>query len=134
MPKYQFDQEFLQELTSILRSESIGEHYDSSGNSTATRAPFTGEWTLCALEFVPGTGRARVAARFCAGSQEVVATIDASDFRKLIGKRTRNPDFNSSRYSDLAVLVTVYIQEQILIFSPSELEAHEVRIGSFPSR
>jgi hypothetical protein len=130
MRKREFRPEFLQELDAILRSESMSMEFDSAGEPVGlVRRPFTEEWTLCALEFAPGMGRTRVDARFCAQGHEVTATIDAKYFRRLVGKRSRNPAFNSSRYSDLAVLVSVYIEEQVLMFEPSELKERQVWIG-----
>jgi hypothetical protein len=126
-----FDDGFVKELGAILKSTVSSEHFDSTGNSTGiTREPFTGKWVLRKLEFEPGTGRTRVTCHFTArnGDRDVVATIDASDFQQLIGKRSRNPAFNSSRHSDLAVLVSVYIEEQILTYDPTDLATDEVRI------
>jgi hypothetical protein len=92
--------------------------------------PFTGKWVLRAIEFSPGTGKTRVVCQFTArnGDHDVVARIDAGDFQGLIGKRSRNPAYNSSKYSDLAVLVSVYLEEQILTYDPADLTAHEVQI------
>lgn len=74
------------------------------------------------LEFDPGTGRTRVTYQFTArnGDRDVVAAIDAGDFQQLIGKRSRNPASNSSRHSDLAVLLSVYIEEEILTYDPTD--------------
>jgi hypothetical protein len=126
-----FDNGFIKELGAILRSTVSIEHYDPAGNSTGiTSDLFTGKWVLRTLEFQPGSGRTRVTCHFSArnGNRDVVATIDAADFQRLIGKRSRDPGFNSSRHSDLAVLVSVYIEEQILTYDPDDLAADEVRI------
>jgi len=126
-----FDDSFIKELGAILRSTVSSEHFDSAGNSTGiTSEPFAGKWVLRTLEFEPGTGRTRVTCHFTArnGGRDIVATIDAGDFQRLIGKRSRDPAFNSSRYSDLAVLVSTYIEEQILTYDPADLAAGEVRI------
>jgi hypothetical protein len=131
VPGRPFDDGFIKELGAILRSTVSIEHFDPGGNSTGiTTGLFTGKWVLRALGFKPGTGRTCVTCRFAArdGDRDVVATIDASDFQRLIGKRSRDPGFNSSRYSDLAVLVSVYIEEQILSYDPEDLAADKVRI------
>jgi hypothetical protein len=126
-----FDDTFIKELGAILQSTAETEHFDSAGNSTGvTMEPFTGKWMLRSIDFSPSAGRTRVTCQFTArdSDRDVVATIDASDFQGLIGKRSRDPAYNSSRYSDLAVLVSVYIEEQILTYDPADLAAREVRI------
>jgi hypothetical protein len=123
--QHRLDPEFIRELGAILRSESIAERYEPrSGKLTArVPVPFTGEWTLDSLELVGGT---EAVARFSAGGHKVIATISASDFKGYTGKRDRVR--NSSPYSGLAVQVSELTEEKILIHSPSELEAREVRI------
>ena len=127
MQRHRLDPEFIHELATILRSEGTAEQYDSSSGKLIARipAPFTGEWTLDSLELVSGT---RAVARFSAGGHEVIATIDASDFKGFVGKRSRDPVRNSSPFSALAVQVSELIEEKILIHSPSDLEAREVRV------
>jgi hypothetical protein len=128
-----FDDDFTKELGAILRSTVSSERFDSAGNATGiTAEPFTGNWILRTIEFEPGTGRTRVTCHFAArtGDHEVVAKVDAGDFQRLIGKRSRDPRLNSSRHSDLAVLVSIYIEEQILTYDPSDLAADEVRIAA----
>jgi hypothetical protein len=121
---------FVCELGEILRSDATRLDYDSSPRSASTSVvPFTEGWTLRSLEFDPESDQARVLARFTAEGREVLATIDAADFAELIGKRSRNPAFNSSEYSDLAVIVSIRLQEQILSYRPDALAADIVRIG-----
>jgi hypothetical protein len=116
---------FINDLGAILRSESMAERYDSHSGKLADRVlvPFTREWTLDSLELVSGT---EVIARFSGEGHEVIATISASDFDGPTWKRDRVR--NSSPYSAFAVQMSELIEEKILIHSPSELEAHEVRI------
>lgn len=128
MSRVKFDPGFVDELSEILRSESAGVTYDASGKATPLSMPFTGEWELRSIGFEPGSGRTRVRCRFHAGSSNVTATIDAADFPDLVGKRSRDPAFNSTRYSDLAVLTSMLIQEQVITYSPSTLKVRHVRI------
>lgn len=129
-PHTRFGFGFVRELGEILRSEATSWDYDSSSRSVETSVvPFTEGWTLRLLEFDPESDHARVLAHFTAEGREILATIDATDFAELIGKRSRNPAFNSSSYSDLAVIVSVRIQEQILSYRPDDLESDVVQIG-----
>lgn len=123
MSRVKFDTGFIDELSEILRSESAGVIYETAGKSTRGLMPFTGEWKLHSIGMEPGSGRTRVRCRFYAGSREVIATIDAADFPDLVGKQSRDHAFNSTRYSDLAVLTSLLIQEQITTYSPSTLTA-----------
>jgi hypothetical protein len=131
-----FGDDFSKELEEILRSTVSVERFDPDGNSTGiTTDLFTGKWALRTLEFAPGTGRTRVTCHFAArdGDRDVVAMIDAGDFQRLIGKRSRDPAFNSSRHSDLAVLVSVYIEEQILSYDPADQRLiGKIRIPAHP--
>jgi hypothetical protein len=128
MSATKFDTGFVDELSEILHSEARGVAYDAKGKPTPRAMPFTGEWELLSVGIEPGTGRTRVSCRFYAANREVTATIDAADFSDLVGKQSRDPAFNSTGYSDLAVLVSILIQEQVLTYRPSALKAHQVRI------
>jgi hypothetical protein len=60
----------------------------------------------------------------------VTATIDAGDFRSLHGNSSRSEEWNGSdHYHDLAVYVSVLLQEQIIGRSPDTIPDH-VRIQS----
>ena len=127
----QFDERFLRELGAILRSTSIVESYDAAGRVTGRKEqPFPAPWQLDALYFDPEAGRRRAIAVFSSAGVTVTATIDASDFGRLVRKRTRNRAWNTSRYRDLAVHVSILIEEQIVCFEPAELAGTWLRIRS----
>ena len=125
-----FTEDFARELREILLSTSVAEIYDPPGELVDVREePFLGEWQLRSLGFDPDLGPSRIICQLSAGDKEVTATVDASDFpshRKQ--QRSRSRAWNNSQYHDLAVLLSVLIEEQILTRSPSKLRADHVRI------
>jgi hypothetical protein len=124
-----FDPQFLRDLREILRSDSTTEFYDAGGGVAATAdMPFLEQWRLRSLDFDPVLGKKRVVAILSAAGKTVTATIDAADFPDLARKKSRSRAWNSTRYRDLAVLVSVLIQEQVVTWEPAELEADQVRI------
>jgi hypothetical protein len=127
----EFDAQFLQDLRNILLSTSEAESYDPSGNLISTEnARFLDGWQLCSLNFDPNLGRERAIAKLSANEKVVTAVIDAKDFVKDKGHKSRNSKWNTTDYQDLAVLVSVLIEEQIITWNPSELKADRVRICS----
>lgn len=128
MSTARFDAHFVNELSEILRSEAEGLVYDAKGKATPHSRPFTGEWELRSVGLEPHSAGTRVTCRLHAGDSDVIATIDAADFPGLVGKRSHDPGFNTTEFSDLAVLTSLLIQEQITTFSPSGLTQHRVRI------
>lgn len=125
----EFDSEFLRDLRDILSSTSAAESYDSTGNVVLTTdTPFLDDWQLRSLDFDPDLGKKRIVAMLSSGGKTVEATIDAGDFGELGRKKSRSRAWNSTRYRDLAVLVSVLIEEQIVTWKPSELRADRVRI------
>lgn len=62
------------------------------------------------------------------GYRTVTATIDAIDFPDLRDNTSNNPEWNGSAYHDLAVLLSVLIQEQILTWDPADIRTDEIRI------
>ena len=119
----------MQELTEILRSTAMSSRYDRDGNVVQSQEPFTGKWLLGSFEFEPGTGRRRAVATLNGDTKVVRAVLDASDFPDLIHGE-HDPNFNSSRYSDLAFYVSILLEEQILTRDPSNVDVDEIRIRS----
>jgi hypothetical protein len=129
MDRAKFSTDFVNELREILLSTSTAEIYTQPGNRAELREePFLAEWHMRSLMFDPNLGQSRVICQLYADNKNVTATIDASDFPGLRKKRSRSHIWNNSKYHDLAVLVSVLIQEQILTRSPSELDEDRVRI------
>lgn len=127
----QFDERFLRELGAILRSTSIRESYDVAGRVRERKeVPFPDPWQLESLGFDPEAGRQRAIALFSCAGVTVTATIDASDFGSLVAKRTRNRAWNGSHYRDIAVFVSILIEEQIVSWDPADLAGTRVRICS----
>ena len=125
----EFDMEFLRDLREILLSASVSESYDSAGRALPRKnKPFLDPWQLRSFDFDPELGRKRVIAKFSSGGYEVEASIDASDFSGLVGRKSRNRAWNGTRYQDAAVLVSVLIEEQIVTWEPAELTASRIRI------
>jgi hypothetical protein len=66
---------------------------------------------------------------FLAGAgKTVTAIIDVGDFRDLRGNASHSPAWNGSRYHDLAVHLSVLIQEQILTRDPTDFSPDEIHI------
>jgi hypothetical protein len=129
MERAQFSADLVSELREILLSTSTAEVYGQPGKRAELREePFLGPWELRSLGFDPSLGRSRVLCKLRADDRDVMATIDASDFPVLRSKRARSPVWNNSQYHDLAVLVSILIQEQILTWDPAELGTDPIRI------
>jgi hypothetical protein len=125
----ELDEEFLGDLRKILLSTSVSESYDSAGRVTEVKdVPFLDRWQLLSLNFDPQLGRKRVVGIFSAEGKTVEATIDASDFKDLARKKSPNRAWNSTRYRDLVVLVSVLIDEQIVTWQPADLTEDRIRI------
>lgn len=125
----EFDEEFLRELRELLLSTAVCESYDPAGEVTEVKdVPFLGKWHLAALDFDPELGKRRVIGSFSAEGRTVEATIDASDFGRLVRKKSRSRAWNSSRYRDLTVFVSVLIDEQIVTWHPANLTEDRIRI------
>ncbi|MEP7024822.1 MAG: hypothetical protein ABJB47_13690 [Actinomycetota bacterium] len=109
----EFDTAFLRDLREILLSTSVSESYDFTAKVTLTKdVPFLDAWQLLSLDFDPDLGKRRAVATLSAEGRTVEATIDACDFSELVRKKSRSRAWNSTRYRDLAVLVSVLIEEQ----------------------
>lgn len=113
-PPTEFSEEFLAEFRELLLSTSVTESYNAAGEVTGRKdTPFLGPWRLLSL-----------------------GSIDASDFGDLVQKRKsrQNRIWNSSRYGDLAVHLSILIEEQVLTREPAGLTAHRIRICSPQNR
>lgn len=129
-----FGPSFLPELREILLSTGQAAMYGPDGALTEVRdEPFLGRWRLRRLEY-EGRGQARaVCVLATAEGRAVTATVDVRDFGDLRSNSSRSGSWNGSAYHDLAVLVSVLIQEQILTRDPDALPDH-VRIQIPASR
>jgi hypothetical protein len=90
--------------------------------------PFLEQWHLSRLDFDPDLGKSRLVGVLTSAGKTVTATIDASDFPDLRDNTSNNPEWNGSAYHDLAVLLSVLIQEQILTWDPADILTDEIRI------
>jgi hypothetical protein len=127
-----FSRSFLPELREILLSMGETTYFGPDGEPTQVRdEPFLEQWRLRSLGYDPERGGSRVVcALTAADGRDVTATIDASDFRSLRRNSSRSKDWNGSdHYHDLAVYVSVLLQEQIIGRNPDTLPDH-VRIQS----
>jgi hypothetical protein len=127
-----FGPSFLPELREILLSVGEATSYGPDGMPTEVRdEPFLGGWQLRGLAYDPKRGRSRVVCVLTAtDGRDVTATIDASDFRDLRGNTSRSRAWNgSASYHDLAVAVSVLIEEQIITQEPG-MVPDRVRIQS----
>lgn len=116
-----FGRSFLPDLREILLSVDKVTCFGSDGEPTEVRdEPFLEDWQLRSLADDPKRGGSRVICVLAAPSgRNVTATIDASDFPGLRGNSSRSKGLNGSdRYHDLAVYVSVLLQEQIISRSP----------------
>jgi hypothetical protein len=125
----EFGPSVVPELREILLSTSEGAFYDRDGRLIELReVPFMGEWHMSRLDFDPHLGRSRVVCVLTGAGKTVTATIDASDFPDLRGNTSINREWNgSAAYHDLAVLLSVLIQEQVLTWDPADI-SDEIRI------
>jgi hypothetical protein len=74
-------------------------------------------------------GRPRLVCVLTGGGKTVTATIDASDFPDLRDNTSINREWNGSAgYHDLAVHLSVLIQEQILVRDPADISTDVIRI------
>jgi len=89
--------------------------------------PFLEKWHLTQLDFDSNLGRSRVVCVLTGAGKTVTATIDARDFADL-RDNTSTIEYSGSAYHDLAVLLSVLIQEQILTWDPADIRSDEIRI------
>ena len=117
------------ELREILLSTSEAAFYGPDGRLAEIReVPFLEEWHLTRLDFDADLGRSRLVCVFTGAGKEVTAIIDAGDFPDLRGNTSRSPEWNASAYHDLAVHLSVLIQEQILTWDPADISPDEIHI------
>ena len=127
-----FGRSFLPELREILLSTGEATYYGPDGEPTQVRdEPFLEGWRLHSLGYDPERGGSRVKCVLTAADgRDVTATILASDFPSLRRNSSRSKDWNGSdHYHDLAVYVSVLLQEQIIGRDPDTVPDH-VRIQS----
>jgi hypothetical protein len=125
----EFGPSVVPELREILLSTSEAAFYGPDGRLTElSEVPFLGEWHLARLDFDPDLGRSRIICVLTRGGQEVTAIIDADDFPDLRGNTSKSPEWNASAYHDLAVQLSVLIQEQVLTWDPADVSSGEIHI------
>jgi hypothetical protein len=125
----EFGPSVLPELRKILLSTGEGKFYGPDGSLTEVKqVPFLEQWHLSRLDFDPDLGKSRLVGVLSSAGKTVTATIDASDFADLRANTSNNPEWNGSAYHDLAVLLSVLIQEQILTWDPADIRTDEIRI------
>ena len=130
MRRMEFGPSVVAELREILLSTSEGAFYDRDGRLIELReVPFLGGWQLSGLDFDPELGRSRVVGVLTGAGKTVTATIDVGDFSDLRDNTSINREWNgSAAYHDLAVLLSVLVQEQVLTWDPADIRSDEVRI------
>ena len=129
MGRMEFGPSVLPELRKILLSTGKGKFYSPDGRLTEVKqVPFLEQWHLSRLDFDPDLGKSRLVGVLTGAGKTVTATIDASDFPDLRDNTSNNPEWNGSAYHDLAVLLSVLIQEQILTWDPADIRIDEIRI------
>ena len=129
MERMEFGPSVVPELRKILLSTGEGAFYGPDGRLTEVReVPFLEQWQLSRLDFDPDLGRSRVVCVLTGAGKTVTATIDACDFPDLRDNTSNSPEWNGSAYHDLAVLLSVLIQEQVLVRDPADIRSDEVRI------
>jgi hypothetical protein len=127
--RMEFGPSVLPELRKILLSSGEGKFYGPDGRLTEVKqVPFLEQWHLSRLDFNPDLGKSRLVGVLTSAGKTVTATIDASDFPDLRDNTSNNPEWNGSAYHDLAVLLSVLIQEQILTWDPADIRTDEIRI------
>jgi hypothetical protein len=127
--RMEFGPSVVPELREILLSTSEAAFYDPDGRLIEIRqVPFLEEWHLTRLEFDPDLGRSRIICVLTGAGNEVTAIIDADDFPDLRDNTSKSPEWNASAYHDLAVHLSVLIQEQILTRDPADISPGEIRI------
>lgn len=129
MGRMEFGPSVVPELRKILLSTGEGAFYGPDGRLTEVReVPFLEQWQLSRLDFDPDLGRSRVVCVLTGAGKTVTATIDAADFPDLRDNTSNSPEWNGSAYHDLAVLLSVLIQEQVLVRDPADIRSDEIRI------
>ena len=129
MGRMEFGPSAVPELREILLSTSEAAFYRPDGRLTGTReVPFLEEWHLTSLGFDPVLGKSRIICVLTAAGKEMTAIIDAGDFPDLRDNTSKHPEWNASAYHDLAVHLSVLIQEQILTWDPADISAGEIHI------
>jgi hypothetical protein len=127
--RMEFGPSVVPELQEILLSINEGHFYDPDGRLTAVKqVPFLEQWQLSLLDFDPDLGRSRITCVLTGAGKTVTATIDVGDFAHLRDNTSINPEWNGSVYHDLAVHLSVLIQEQILTRDPADIHSDEIRI------
>ncbi|MGH3227000.1 MAG: hypothetical protein ACRDOA_00220 [Streptosporangiaceae bacterium] len=116
-------------MRAILLSSSEAAFYDPDGRLTEIReVPFLEEWHLTRLDFDQDLGRSRIVLLLTGAGTEVTAIIDAGDFPDLRDNTSKSPEWNASAYHDLAVHLSILIQEQILTSDPADISPGEIHI------
>jgi len=129
MGRMEFGPSVVPELREILLSMSEARYDRGDGTLTPPReVPFLGPWHLTRLAFDPDLGPSRIVGVFTGAGRKVTAVIDAGDFADLRGNTSNDPDWNSSAYHDLAVLLSTLIQEQVLTWEPADISTDEIHI------
>jgi hypothetical protein len=127
--RMEFGPSVVPELGKILLSTSEGAFYGPDGRLTEVReVPFLEQWHLSRLDFDPDLGRSRLVCVLTGAGKTYTATIDAGDFPDWRDNTSISPEWNGSGYHDLAVLLSVLIQEQVLVRDPADISTHEIRI------
>jgi hypothetical protein len=125
----EFGPSVVPELREILLSTSEGEFYDPDGRLIEVRdVPFLEAWHLSRLDFDPDLGGSRLVCVLTGAGTTVTAIIDAGDFAGLRDNTSNSPVWNGSAYHDLAVQLSVLIQEQVLVRDPADVSTDEIRI------
>ena len=116
MGRMEFGPSVVPELREILLSTSEGAFYDRDGRLIELReVPFLEEWQLSRPDFDPDLGPSRIVGVLTGAGKTVTVTIDVGDFSDLRDNTSINREWNgSAAYHDLAVLLSVLIQEQVL--------------------
>jgi hypothetical protein len=127
--RMEFGPTVVPELREILLSTSEAAFYGPDGGLTEIReVPFLEEWRLTRLGFDPDLGRSRIICVLAGAGKEVMAIIDVGDFADLRDNTSKSPEWNASAYHDLAVQLSVLIQEQILTWDPADISPGEIHI------
>ena len=130
MGRMEFGPSVVPELREILLSTGETAFYGPDGRLTEVKqVPFLEQWHLSELDFDPDLGRSRLVCVLTGAGKTVTATIDASDFPDLRDNTSISPEWNgSAAYHDLAVHLSVLIQEQILVRDPADIRTDQIRI------
>jgi hypothetical protein len=127
--RMEFGPSVVPELREILLSTGEGKFFGPDGQLIEVKeVPFLEAWHLSQLGFDLDLSKSRIVCMLTGGGKTVTATIDADDFADLRDNTSVSPEWNGSGYRDLAVQLSVLIQEQILTHDPAGFGAGEVRI------